>query len=76
MGQMDEATEAERARAQQRNVELNDHQAYAAIQGTRPLALGDGLKSSSAISACSSTRSGLKRNGESFNPAAAGEAIK
>jgi pimeloyl-ACP methyl ester carboxylesterase len=48
MGSMDQATDEERARAQGRNTELADHKAYAAIQGTRPLALAYGLNDSPA----------------------------
>lgn len=48
MGNMDQATDAERARAQQRISELADHKGYGAIQGTRPLALGYGLNDSPA----------------------------
>jgi pimeloyl-ACP methyl ester carboxylesterase len=48
LGNMDQATGQERARAQQRNAELADHKAYASIQGTRPLALAYGLNDSPA----------------------------
>lgn len=39
-------TEAEIERLKRRNAELNDHRAYGAIQGTRPLTLGYGLNDS------------------------------
>ncbi len=41
-------TQAEIDRMQQRSRELNDHRAYGAIQGTRPLTLGYGLNDSPA----------------------------
>jgi pimeloyl-ACP methyl ester carboxylesterase len=41
-------TPKETRRAEARNSELADHKAYAAIQGTRPLALGYGLNDSPA----------------------------
>lgn len=41
-------TEPELKRLEQRNRELNDHKAYAAIQGSRPLTLGYGLNDSPA----------------------------
>lgn len=41
-------TQAEMDRMQQRNIELNDHSAYASIQGTRPQTLSYGLNDSPA----------------------------
>jgi len=47
-GRGGQLTPAESERAQKRNAELADHNAYGAIQGTRPLALGYGLNDSPA----------------------------
>src|SRR5262249_35011149 len=41
-------SDKERARLEQRAKELNDHRAYAVMQGTRPLTLGYGLNDSPA----------------------------
>jgi pimeloyl-ACP methyl ester carboxylesterase len=43
-----DVTQQERERHEQRVKELNDHRAYGAIQGTRPLTLGYGLNDSPA----------------------------
>jgi len=45
---MRDVTEAEIERMKKRNAELNDHKAYGAIQGTRPLTLAYGLNDSPA----------------------------
>jgi pimeloyl-ACP methyl ester carboxylesterase len=47
-GRGGQPTAAETERAQTRNAELADHKAYAAMQGTRPLALAYGLNDSPA----------------------------